>query len=79
MTDLSEALKPNMDGEKTVLVKMIPGKRPDVTFTGFWTGNYVRSAMDSIAKAYRLRRRGVKTPSLNVVGAQTQQKAEGRK
>ena len=45
-----------MKEEKTILVKMVPGDRPSVSFTGFWNGRFIRAAMDSVAKAYRLRK-----------------------
>ncbi len=55
--DLSEELKPNVEGEKWLTLKIIPGHRPEVTFTGLWTGQYIKAAIDGIAKAYRLRGR----------------------
>lgn len=42
--------------EKTIVLRMTPGNRPEVMFTGFWTGKYLRAALDSISKAFRLRR-----------------------
>ena len=32
------------------------GEKPNVTFTGFWTGGLITAAQNSIAKAYRRRR-----------------------
>ena len=42
--------------EKTILVKMTPGQRPEVTFTGFWNAKFIRAAMNSLSKQYRLRK-----------------------
>ena len=57
---LSDALqgdaKERMEEEKTIMLRMTAGSRPEVTFTGFWNGRFIRAAMDSVAKAYRLRR-----------------------
>ena len=56
---LSEALassKERIEGEKTVMVKMVMGKRPEVTFSGFWNGKFIAGAVNSIARAYRLQR-----------------------
>ena len=65
--DLSNELQGNykqrMEEEKTILINLIPGKRPTVTFTGFWNGKLIRAAMDSIAKAYRVRRHRVSRPT----------------
>ena len=58
--DLSQGLQgtyeQRMQEEKTILLKMVPGKKPNVMFTGFWNGHFIKAAMDSIAKAYRLAR-----------------------
>lgn len=40
---------------KTLVIKMIPGKRPEVLFSGFWNGRILRAAISSISKAYRTR------------------------
>jgi len=77
--ELKDELRPQVDGEKTIFIRMESGKRPDVTFTGFWTGKYLKGAIDSIAKAYRMARRRVILPTREVAGASTQQSAEGRK
>ena len=42
--------------EKTIYISMKPTTRPEVVFTGFWSGKFIKAAMDSIAKAYRTRR-----------------------
>lgn len=77
--DLKEELAPRLDGEKTILVKMIPGKRPEVTFTGLWTGKYIAAASNSIAKAYRVSRRNVVRPRAEIVGKPTPQIVEEKK
>lgn len=53
---LASDLKQRLEEEKTIVLRMVPGQRPDVTFTGFWTGKFVQAAQNSISKAYRLRR-----------------------
>ena len=56
--DLSQGLQgtyeQRMQEEKTILLKMVPGKKPTVVFTGFWNGHFIKAAMDSVARAYRL-------------------------
>jgi len=61
MEGLTEALKTKIEEEKTLTLRILPGKRPEVEFHGFWTGKFIRSAMDSIAKAYRVHGRAVRT------------------
>lgn len=81
--DLREELRPSIDGEKSLTLTMKPGKRPEIVFTGMWSGKYIRAAMDSIAKSYRVQgravRRTVQPPTTKVVETITQPTAEGRK
>lgn len=42
--------------EKMIVLRMTLGQRPVVEFSGFWTGKYIKSALSSISKAYRIRR-----------------------
>ena len=66
---LSGALRGKIDKaeeERTIVLTLLPGKRPEVSFTGFWNGRFIRAAMDSIAKAYRLRRHSVSRPIIKV-------------
>lgn len=77
--DLQNELRPSIDGEKGLTLKIAPGKRPEVVFTGFWTGKYIKAAMDSIAKAYRVARRAVILPTKPVVETKTQAMPEGGK
>lgn len=77
--DLRDELRPDVDGEKTLTLKISPGKRPEVSFTGTWTGKYIKAAMDSIARGYRVARRRVLTPAHQVETVQTQVKPEGGK
>lgn len=63
---LSDALmgtpKERLEGKKTIYLEMIPGTRPQVTFTGFWTGRFIEAAMNSVAKAYRVRKHSASRP-----------------
>ncbi len=59
---LQEDLKERLEGERTIMLTMTMGQRPEVTFTGFWSGKFIRAAMDSIARAYRLQRHSVSRP-----------------
>lgn len=77
--ELRDELRPTVDGEKSLLLKIIPGKRPEVVFTGFWTGKYIKAAMDSIAKCYRVARRTAILPASKVAETSTQALPEGRK
>ncbi len=60
---LSGSYKERLEEEKTILLKYKPGQRPEVYFTGFWTGKFVRAAINSISKAYRLRKWRPSRPS----------------
>ena len=65
MSELSEVLKERVEEEKKIVLRILPGKKPEVTFSGFWSGKYIKAAMDSIAKAYRIHGRDARrTPSL---------------
>ena len=77
--ELRDELRPSVEGEKTLLIEISPGKRPEVTFTGAWSGKYIKAAMDSVAKAYRITRRRVMTPTHKEEITQTQPLAEGGK
>jgi hypothetical protein len=77
--DLKAELAPSVDGEKTILLKMVPGKRPEVVFTGFWTGKYIAAATNSIAKAYRVARRNIIKPRMSVEETLTPQNAVEKK
>jgi hypothetical protein len=77
--DLRDELAPKGDGEKTILLKMIPGQRPEVTFTGLWTGKYIAAATNSIAKAYRVGRRNITRPRVDTRTTTTPQNAEVKK
>lgn len=54
--ELGGTFQERMNSEKSISVHMSAGSKPEVAFLGFWNGRLVRAAMDSIAKAYRLRR-----------------------
>ena len=77
--ELRDELRPKVEGEKSLLLTISPGKRPEVVFTGFWTGKYIKAAMDSIAKCYRVARRTAILPASKLVEPQIQAMPEGRK
>lgn len=53
---LADDTKERIEGEKSLTIKMIYGKRPEVKFDGFWNGKFIAGAMNAVAKAYRLQR-----------------------
>ena len=55
-TGLQGTLKERLEGQKTIHLVFDMGEKPNVTFTGFWTGGLITAAQNSIAKAYRRRR-----------------------
>ena len=55
--------------EKTIFLSIKSGFRPEVVFTGFWSGKYIKAAMDSIAKAYRLHKGKNIRPQANIPNA----------
>lgn len=69
--DLGISLQQKLESEKTLTVKLTPGKKPEVTFSGFWTGKFIQAAMNSIARAYRVRRLRAKPQA--IVGEQKPQ------
>lgn len=56
--DLSKELAGSYDErmreDKTIVITLSYGKKPDVVFTGFWSGKLVSSATNAIARSYRL-------------------------
>ena len=73
--DISSELAPKMEEEKTLSIRLIPGKKPEVTFTGLWSGKFINAAMNSIAKAYRMRRGKVIPPTVKMEAPITPQTA----
>lgn len=73
MSELSELLKPVEAGKRELTITMIDGQRPVVIFNGFWNGKFIKAAMDSISKAYRLRARDIVRPRAQIEGKVTQQ------
>lgn len=74
--------KDRLEEEKTILVKFKPGDKPIVTFTGFWNGSILKAAINSISKAYRLRRyRPSRAPSVDTArkGPMTKPQEGGEK
>ena len=51
--------KQRLEEEKSITIKMVPGEKPQVEFVGFWNGRILNAAMNSISRAYRLRRHHV--------------------
>ncbi len=62
--------------ELKLVLTFIPGSRPEVEFTGFWTAKFLKIAMNGLAKAYRLHRRDMARPRAEVVDTQLQPKRE---
>lgn len=66
---------------KTILLTFKPGEKPDVQFTGFWDGKFLRAALNSISKAYRLRRNKPTGPAVqekqDLAPKETGKKEEG--
>ena len=69
---LSGSVKNKMEDDRTILLKMEYGKRPEVTFTGFWSGRFLQGALSSISKAYRLRRHKDVRPFPHTAGVQSE-------
>ena len=64
--DVSRVLAPESKEERTLLLKLVPGKKPEVTFTGLWSGKYVSAAIGSISRAYRVWRAKAILPAVKV-------------
>ena len=54
--DFASALQPKSPERMTVLIVLDPGKIPEITFTGDWSGKFIQAAQKALAKAYRQRR-----------------------
>ena len=42
--------------DRSIILTMKHGERPEVQFSGFWNGKLVNNAMNAISRGYRLRR-----------------------
>ena len=76
---LQGTAKERLEEERTIVLTMTAGQRPVVNFTGFWSGKFIRAAMDSIARAYRLRRNSASRPIGGRKQEQVAKPAEGGK
>lgn len=55
--ELGGTIKQRLETERTVVVKMFPDHRqPEVVFTGFWNGKFIKGAQNAISREYRGRR-----------------------
>lgn len=54
-TALQGTAKERMEEPKTAVIKFGGGGKPTVEFMGFWSGKYIKSAMNALSKAYRTR------------------------
>lgn len=65
---LQGTLKQRMEGERTIWIRVVAGEQPEVIFTGFWSGKFIRAAQNSISRAYRRRKfKPYRTPQVEVV------------
>lgn len=53
---LSGSLEDRMKEDRTIVLTMKHGEKPNVSFSGFWNGHLVKNAMNAISRCYRLRR-----------------------
>jgi hypothetical protein len=53
---LSGTINQRIEEDRSIVLTMRHGERPDVIFTGFWNGRLVKNAMNAISRSYRLRR-----------------------
>jgi len=54
---LGGTLKQRIEMERTVTVSMYSDRRqPEVVFTGFWTGKFIKGAINAIGREMRHRR-----------------------
>lgn len=51
--ELGGTLDQRMQGTRSLTLTMEYGKKPVVVFSGFWTGKFVMSAQNAIARSYR--------------------------
>jgi hypothetical protein len=42
--------------DRSIVLTMKHGEKPEVIFNGFWNGRLVQNAMNAISRGYRLRR-----------------------
>ena len=53
---LSGTISQREKEERSIILTMRHGERPEVAFNGFWNGKLVNNAMNAISRGYRLRR-----------------------
>ena len=53
---LSGTINERMEEDRSIVLTMKHGERPEVVFTGFWNGRLVNNAMNALSRNYRLRR-----------------------
>lgn len=58
-SSLGGSFEDRMQEEKTIVLTLNYGKRPEVVFSGFWNGKLVNNAMNAISRSYRLQRHKV--------------------
>jgi len=54
--ELSGSINARMEEDRSIILTMKHGERPEVDFNGFWNGRLVKNAMNAISRGYRLRR-----------------------
>lgn len=75
--DLSGTFKERMEEEKSILITLRYGSRPEVKFSGFWNGKLISSAMNAISRSYRvLRHKNIRTHA-NEQNTTTEVKGDG--
>ena len=53
---LAGTVNQRMEEDRSIVLTMKHGEKPDVNFNGFWNGHLVKNAMNAISRGYRLRR-----------------------
>lgn len=54
--DLGGTVEERKREQRSIILTMKHGERPDVLFTGFWNGHLVKNAMNAISRGYRQRK-----------------------
>lgn len=53
---LAGSLEDRMKEDRSIVLTMKHGEKPEVNFNGFWNGRLVQNAMNAISRGYRHRR-----------------------
>jgi hypothetical protein len=80
---LTNALRPSGEHERTAFIKISPTGRPEIAFTGVWSGRLIKVAQIALPKSYRLRKLAeadrIRKREAEIKAAEAKKKSEKKK